>query len=177
MREDRLLRPVTHEDHVRGPDPARTTLLEYGDYQCPSCRALQPVLEDVLERSSRSVRFAFRHFPLEEHPRARTAAHAAEAAALQGEFWAMHDALFEAPWSLEEAAIRTAADDVGLDLARFEEDRDSERVRKRVEAQRRGGLESGVDRTPTLFIDGRRYRGRTDAQALLEAIVAAALGD
>ena len=149
------LAPVGPDDHVRGPKGARLVVV-YGDYECPFCAAAEMQLRGL------EVRVAFRHFPIRaSHPRAHAAAHAAEAAAEQGAFWAMHDALFDDQGRLEDPHLWARAERLGLDVGRFEADRRSERVARRVKEQFRGGVRAGVATTPTLFADGRRYSGRT----------------
>jgi protein-disulfide isomerase len=146
---------VGPDDHVRGPERARLVVV-YGDYECPFCAAAE------LQLRALEVRVAFRHFPIRgSHPRAHAAAHAAEAAAEQGAFWPMHDALFADQGRLEDPHLWARAERLGLDVARFEADRRSDRIAQRVKAQFHGGVRAGVATTPTLFADGRRYSGRT----------------
>jgi protein-disulfide isomerase len=150
------LPPLSGEDHARGPEAAPVVIV-YGDYECPFCAQLELRL--------RSLRVAFRHFPVRgSHPRAQAAAHAAEAAAAQGAFWAMHDSLFQDQGRLEDPHLWARAQALGLDLARFDVDRRSQRVADRVREQFRGGVRAGVVTTPTLFRDGQRYSGRTAVQ-------------
>lgn len=167
-----MLEPLDSEvDHVRGPADARL-ILEYGDYECPYSRLAFRQIERVERELAGGLRFAFRHFPLTEiHPHALAAATAAEAAALQGRFWEMHGLLFHRQKALEDGDLRGYASELGLDVARFDEDRagddDLQRVRRDVES----GLRSGEVRgTPTLFVDGVVYRGPTDAASLIAAL-------
>ena len=140
---------------MRGPDGARAAIV-YGDYECPFCAALEVRLRGL------AVRVAFRHFPVRaSHPRALAAAHAAEAAAVQGAFWEMHDALFDDQGRLEDPHLWARAERLGLDVERFEADRRSEAVAARVREQFHGGVRAGVATTPTVFVDGTRYAGRT----------------
>jgi protein-disulfide isomerase len=133
----------------------------YGDYECPFCAAAE------LQLRERALRVVFRHFPVRtSHPRAYPAAHAAEAAAVQGAFWEMHDALFADQGRLEDPHLWARAERLGLDVARFDADRRSEPIADRVRAQFRGGVRAGVATTPTLFIDGERYSGRTGIEFL-----------
>jgi protein-disulfide isomerase len=128
----------------------------YGDYECPFCAALELRLRAV------DLRVAFRHFPVRSsHPRAQAAAQAAEAAAAQGAFWAMHDALFDDQGRLEDPHLWARAERLGLDVERFDADRRSQAVADRVREQFHGGVRAGVVTTPTLFADGGRYSGRT----------------
>jgi protein-disulfide isomerase len=141
---------------VRGPEGARLVVV-YGDYECPFCAALDVRLRDA------PLRVAFRHFPVRaSHPRAFAAACAAEAAAAQGAFWAMHDALFDDQGRLEDPHLWARAQRLGLDVARFDADRRSPAVAEAVNASFRAGVRAGVVTTPTLFADGERHPGRPD---------------
>jgi protein-disulfide isomerase len=133
-------------------------VIVYGDYECPYCAALEARLHDV------AARVCFRHFPVRSsHPRAHAAACAAEAAALQGAFWPMHDALFADQGRLEDPHLWARAERLGLDVARFDADRRSEAVAARVRADFRAGVRAGVATTPTAFAAGRAFPGRPDA--------------
>ena len=152
--------PPGPDDHVRGPAGA-PVLIVYGDYECPFCAALEPVL------AAAPVRVAFRHFPVKSsHPRAFAAACAAEAAALQDAFWPMHDALFADQGRLEDPHLWARATRLGLDVARFDADRRSEAIATRVKEQFRGGVRAGVPTTPTLFWEGERHAGRPGPELL-----------
>lgn len=157
--------PNEHVDHVRGPAGA-VVILEYGDYECPFSRRAYRAIEEVEARHE--VRFAFRHFPLTEiHAHALAASAAAEAAALQGRFWEMHEVLFHRQKALEDDALRAYAKEAGLDLARFDRDRAGEEVFARIRRDVRSGIQSGqVAGTPTLFIDGVLYDGNYDADTI-----------
>jgi protein-disulfide isomerase len=157
-------------DHVRGP-AGGALIVEYGDYECPySRRAFREIqrVEHQLER----VRFAFRHFPLTDiHPHALAAAAAAEAAALQGRFWDMHELLFHRQKALDEDNLRAYASELGLDLARFDDARGGDAVIGRIRRDVQSAIASGQVRgTPTIFIDGAVHRGSYEAAALLEAL-------
>jgi protein-disulfide isomerase len=158
-------------DHVRGSEAGRL-IVEYGDYECPYSRQAFREIERVERRLSNRVRFAFRHFPLTEiHPHALAAAAAAEAAALQGRFWEMHELLFHNQRALERHDLGRYAAELALDVARFDSDRTGSAVAQRVGRDVASGTASGeVEGTPTLFIDGVVYRGSYDADALLEAL-------
>jgi protein-disulfide isomerase len=158
-------------DHVRGPADARV-IVEYGDYECPYSRQAYRAIQHVEAELGGEVRFAFRHFPLTEiHPHALAASRAAEAAALQGRFWEMHDVLYHRQKALEDDDLRRYAIEVGVDVERFHRDRTGEAVFGRVERDFRSGLESGeVQGTPTLFIDGVVHLGGYDAETLLEVL-------
>jgi protein-disulfide isomerase len=158
-------------DHVRG-SPAGHLIIEYGDYECPYSRQAFHAIEQVERQLGRNVRFAFRHFPLTRiHPHALAAAAAAEAAALQGRFWDMHELLFHRQKALEDDDLRGYAARLGLDVAAFDRDRASTAVADRIRRDVDGGLASGqVVDTPTLFIDGVVHRGGYDPPALLAAL-------
>jgi protein-disulfide isomerase len=171
-REAVIIEPLDQAiDHVRGPGTA-TLIVEYGDYECPYSRQAYREIERVEGRLSDGVRFAFRHFPLTEiHPHALAASVAAEAAALQGRFWEMHDLLFHRQRALEDDDLRRYASQLGLDVARFDADRSGEAVLARVRRDVRSGIASGdVRGTPTLFIDGVVHRGGYEVATLLEAL-------
>ena len=154
------LAPVGPADHVRGPRGAPLVVV-YGDYECPYCAALEQRLHGL------ALRVAFRHFPVKgAHPRALAAACAAEAAAGQGAFWPMHDALFADQGRLEDPHLWERAERLGLDVGRFDADRRAGAVAERVKAQFLGGVRAGVPTTPTVFLDGERHPGRAD-EALL----------
>ncbi|MCB7136602.1 DsbA family protein [Cellulosimicrobium marinum] len=159
--------------HVLGAADAPVTIVEFGDFECPYCRAAAPVLRDVVERSDGRVRLVFRHFPLFEiHPHALTAALAAEAAGAHGRFWEMHSALFADQDRLDDAALAERAD--ALDIPAHEVVGDD--VQQHADAVRRDyadALALGVQGTPTLFVDGERYHGRVTAEGLQAAIDAA----
>jgi predicted DsbA family dithiol-disulfide isomerase len=164
------LEPVGARDHVRGPEDAPVTLVKYGDYECPYCGKLHPVLKELRERAGAGVRFVFRHFPLDSvHPRARRAALAAEAAASQGRFWEMHDLLYENRGELGEEDLLRYAAELGLALGRFEEDLANDDHARRTEEDRLGGERAGVEGTPALFVNGVRHSGPMDLDGLLGA--------
>lgn len=141
----------TRDDHSRGEGPL---LLEYADLECPYCARANVLLRDL------QVRRVFRHFPVvSKHPRARVLAHAAEAAARQGAFWAMHDSLMDDQGRLDDPHLWERCRTLGLDLDRFEADRRSREVAERVERDFRSGIRAGVTTTPTLFIDGQAHPG------------------
>jgi protein-disulfide isomerase len=158
-------------DHVRGSVAGRL-IIEYGDYECPYSRQAFRAIERVERQLGGNVRFAFRHFPLTGiHPHALAAAAAAEAAAVQGRFWDMHELLFHRQKALEDGDLRRYAVQLGLDEAVFDRDRASTAVADRIRRDVEGGLASGqVLGTPTLFIDGVVHRGGYDPPALLAAL-------
>jgi protein-disulfide isomerase len=170
--QDVVIEPLDETiDHVRGPETARL-IVEYGDYECPYSRRAFRAIERVEAERCESVRFAFRHFPLTEiHPHALAASLAAEAAALQGNFWEMHEMLFHHQDSLEDEDLRGYAKALGLDVGRFESDRVGAPALERVKRDVRSGVASGEVRgTPTLYIDGVLHRGNYDVASLLEVL-------
>ena len=173
----RLDRPVDDRDHVLGPATAPVTLVEYGDYECPYCGRLHPVIAVLRKRLGDRLRFVFRHFPLDSvHPHARRAAEAAEAAGAQGRFWEMHDLLYENQDDLGDDALIRLASELGLDTELFEQDLAERRYASRVREDRLGGERSGVDGTPALFVNGVRHQGRLDLESLLAVVEGGAEG-
>ena len=158
-------------DHVRG-SPAGRLIIEYGDYECSYSRQAFHAIEQVEHQLGGTMRFAFRHFPLTGiHPHALAAAAAAEAAALQGRFWDMHELLFHRQKALEDADLLRYAAGLGLDVAAFDRDRAGSVVADRIRRDVDSGLASGqVLGTPTLFIDGVVHRGGYDPPTLLAAL-------
>lgn len=159
--------PVGSEDYSRGSTDAAITLVEYGDYECPYCSEAFAIVRELQRRFGDGLRYAFRNFPLVEiHPRAEPAAEMAEAVGLQGRFWEMHDLLFENQRDLSDLALRRYADQAGADpeqaLAAI---RDGTPAR-RVERDLQGGIRSGVQGTPSFFINGERHDGRWDYETL-----------
>jgi protein-disulfide isomerase len=172
MNESAMLTPpVTTRDHFQGPANAPLTLVEFGDYQCPYCGAAYPVVKRLQERFGKKLRFIFRNFPLTQaHPYALVAAEAAEAAALQGKFWEMHDLLFERQRILEPDILPMWAKEVGLDLGQFGAALKQEGIAKRIKEDRASGIHSGVNGTPTFFINGSRHDDAPDYDTLAEAL-------
>jgi protein-disulfide isomerase len=163
--------PLGPGDHVDGPADARLELVMYGDFQCPFCNAAQPILRRVRERLDGRLRFAFRHFPLTEvHPDAQRAAEASEAAAAQGAFWQMHDALYAARGELGLDAVLAAAGAVGLDVERVRSELASGVHAARIELDVQSGRAAGLTGTPAFFVNGARHRGAYDAQSLIAAL-------
>jgi Na+:H+ antiporter, NhaA family len=168
---DALTPPLGPGDHVDGPDDAPLELVMYGDFQCPFCTAAQPILRRVRDRLAGRLRFAFRHYPLRQiHPDAERAAQAGEAAAAQGAFWAMHDALYGLRGRLGLADIVAAAERIGLDAERIRADLEAGTYAAEVQADVESGDASGVSGTPTFFVNGTRHTGAFDAQSLIAAL-------
>ncbi|GAB4067333.1 DsbA family protein [Ancylobacter sonchi] len=170
----RLTPPVGPDDHAQGPADAPVTLVEYGDYECPYCGEAYPVLKAVQQAMGDQLRFVFRNFPLtQQHPHAGRAAEFAEAAASIGRFWEAHDLLYEHQDALDDASLVAYAQLIGLDHAHLRagfEGRYDEKIRHDFS----GGLRSGVNGTPTLFVNGLRYDGPRDVESLVETLRAAA---
>jgi protein-disulfide isomerase len=163
--------PVGARDHVQGRADAPLTLVEYGDFESPACAEAYPIVRDLQRRLDDRLRFVFRHFPLTEaHPHAQRGAEAAEEAGAQGHFWEMHDLLFEESGPPDDAQLRRCARLVGLDMAAFERALATHRHAERVGEDVLSGLRSGASGTPTFFINGARYEGPVEVDALLEAI-------
>ena len=173
--ERRLLRPVDRRrDQVRGGPAGRrrqSTVVIYGDYLCPYCRRLRPVLARLREALGDRLAYAYRQFPNERvHPGAEFLSRAAEAAGRQGKFWQMHDALFEHPSALTEKVALELAGSLGLDMRRFRRDLEDPKVKRRVDEDLADGRRNGVTATPTIFVDGVRYDGAWDFYSMLEAL-------
>jgi Na+/H+ antiporter NhaA len=158
-------------DHIRGPDEAPVTLLEYGDFECPYCGQAEAIVRELLQSFGADLRYVFRHLPLADvHPNAQTAAEAAEAAGAQGRFWEMHDLLLDHQDALTPGALRRYAEDLGLDVDRFWDEVRTREYAPRVVEDVRSADESGVAGTPTFFINGRRHAGAYDIDTLTTAV-------
>ncbi|MDB5290694.1 MAG: Periplasmic thiol:disulfide interchange protein DsbA [Phycisphaerales bacterium] len=167
----RLTLPVGERDHALGPAEAPATLVEYGDYECPHCGLAHGVVQSVRQKLGDRLRFIFRNFPLStSHPHAMHAAEAAEAAGAQGKFWEMHDKLFENQQHLKDADLLRYAQDVGLDVGRFTQDMQSHAFADRVQEDFRSGMRSGVNGTPTFFINDARYNGGNQLDPLVDSL-------
>lgn len=154
----KLKPPVGEQDQQTGNRKASLTLVEYGDYQCPHCGHAHPLVKKLLQQRADDVHFVFRNFPLAEiHPAAMMAAQAAEAAGKQGKFWEMHDAIFEHQDNLHGNVFLDFAKDLNLDLQTFAQDWKSEAVLAKVTQDFESGMRSGVNGTPTFFINGIKF--------------------
>src|ERR1700730_6056462 len=166
--------PVSERDHSQGPATAAIILVQYGDYECPYTRQSTTIVRAIQQQLGDQLRFVFRNFPLTEiHPHALHAALAAEAAAAQGKFWQMHDYIFHHQHTLEDADLKQFAEAVGLDLQQYARALAEQRSLDRIEEDMEGGERSGVQGTPTFFINGALYRGSWERDALLSALQAA----
>ena len=164
---------IIHPDeHIFGNQDAAIVLLEYGDYQCPASRRAHAAVKQLQRRLGAQLCFVYRHFPLTgTHPYAELAAETAEAAAVQGAFWAMHEALFEMQAQFTPALIPELADLLGLSVDEVRDDMLARRFQGRVEQIAAGGTHLGVVDTPTFFINGERHEGDADAVSLVSAIM------
>jgi protein-disulfide isomerase len=173
-----LTLPVSEErDHIQGPPAAAVTLLEYGDYQCPYCGAAYPIVKELQARMGERLRFVFRNFPITTaHPHAEHAAEAAEAAGAQGRYWEMHDVLYENQRRLSDADLHGYAEALGLDVERFDRELADGVHAPHVREDFLSGVRSGVNGTPTFYIDGVRHDDSYDLETLLAALERAAAG-
>lgn len=175
MTNPHLRVPVSAHDHMQGPANAPVTLVEYGDYECPACGEAYPIVKRIQAHMGGRLRFVFRNFPLAQmHPHAEHAAEAAEAAAEENRFWELHDTLYEHQDALSDADLTGYMRAHGLDVARFATDLREHRYAARVRKDFEGGVRSGVNGTPTFFINGARHDGTYDFDELLAAVEHAA---
>jgi NhaA family Na+:H+ antiporter len=162
---------VSERDHIQGTLDAPVVFLEYGDYQCPHCLQAHSIVGELQERIGDRLSFVYRHFPIRTaHPQAQLAAEAAEAAGAQGKFWEMHDMLFENQNALDEGSLVNYAEQIGIDKEQFQLDLKSGKFKARVEENFKSGVRSGVNGTPTFYINGERYDGPWDIESLVEEI-------
>ena len=162
---------VTPDDHMKGAVEAECCLVEYGDYECPSCGAAQPMIRDLQLRFGDRLSVVFRNFPLSEmHPHAEPAAEVAEFAGDHGKFWEMHDLLFDHQDELDDRLFHVLADRLGLVDSELQAAVDDKYYSKRIQADFAGGVRSGVNGTPTFFINGERFDGSTDYDSFVVAI-------
>jgi protein-disulfide isomerase len=174
IQAETLRLPVGKRDHIQGPIDASMTLLEYGDYECPACGQAYWIIKAVQKALVGRLRFVFRNFPLANiHPHAEHAAEAAEAAAAQKKFWEMHDVLYENQDALEDDNIFQYATDLGFEATRLLEEIESGAHIGRVREDFQSGIRSGVNGTPTFFINGIRYDGERDPESLVAALLQA----
>ena len=167
-----LTLPVSEDrDHIQGPADAPVTLLEYGDYECPFFGAAYPIVKEVQSRLGDRLRFVFRNVPITtSHPHAELAAETAEAADAQGKFWEMHDLLYENQQHLEAADLHRYAEQLGLDVDRFDDELARHVHAERVREDFMSGVRSGVNGTPTFYVNGVRHDGDYQLETLLAAL-------
>jgi protein-disulfide isomerase len=173
-----LTPPVTDRDHAQGPANAKVTLVEYGDYECPYCGRAYPIVKQLQEQLGKQLRFVFRNFPLRQaHPHALHAAIAAEAVGAHGEseFWRMHDTIYEHQDALEDEDLAGYAESIGVPATEIVDAFAGGPIAGRVRADFRGGTRSGVNGTPTFFVNGERYDGNwTDVELFASVLRSAA---
>ena len=166
-----LTQPVSERDHIRGQHGAEVSLVEYGEFECPYCRAAEPIVAGLIDALGDRLSVTFRHFPLSQvHPHARHAAEVAEAAASQGKFREMHDTLFARQDVLDDADSLKYAAELSLDSDRVSRELAGHEYARRVEEDQLSGLDSGVSSTPTFYIDGTLYHGSVALRDMLAAI-------
>ena len=166
-----LVLPTEGQDHCLGSPTARYSLVEYGDFECPHCAHVHPIVRELVRELGDDLCYVFRNFPLsDEHPHAVRAAEAAEAADLQGKYWLMHDRLFEHQSELSDELIHRLARELPLEMATYERDLRSGAPARRVAEDRESGLSAGVEETPTFFVNGRMHVGSYEFLPLLHAL-------
>ncbi len=164
---DNLLVPIHADDHIRGPENAAYTLVEYGDYECPDCGRLYVILRDLQSEFASRLRVVYRHYPLSGiHHHAQQAAEAAEAAGVQGKFWEMHTLLFQHQDSLQTRNLNHYAGELALDVERFHDELKNQTYSERVRADFIAGVQNGVYHTPGLFLNGIRYDDDWSSESL-----------
>jgi protein-disulfide isomerase len=172
----RLTPPLSDRDHVLGPANAPVTLVEYGDFECPYCGMAHPIVHSILRQLGDELLFAFRQFPfIRIHPHAEHAAEMAEVAGARGKFWLMHDLLYKSQEALDDRSLVSYAARIGIDPERAAAALLSHRFADRVREDFVSGVRSGVNGTPTFFINGVRHDGSWDEASLLSALHSAAL--
>jgi protein-disulfide isomerase len=164
------LKPAANaRDHVQGAEHAPIELVEYGDYQCPHCGRAYPLIKNIQARLGKKLKFIFRNFPLADaHPNAMHAAIAAEAAGVQEKFWEMHDIIFENQEHLGDSHLVKYAAHIGADVEKFKSDFEKPEISERVGSDFESGIRSGVNGTPSFFINGQKYDGDWEGEEFLE---------
>jgi len=163
--------PISSTDHLIGSPRAPVAVVEYGDFECPLCHAVEPAVRQLLQTHAANVVFAFRHFPLEAaHPHALLAAQAAEAADAQGQFWPMHNLLLSNPSHLARRHLESYAEILNLDMTRFRAELDDEIYRQRVREHQEGGIRSHLRATPGFFVNGVVQDVSGGMRALIDAV-------
>lgn len=166
-----LTLPVGERDHAQGPKEAPVTLVEYGDYECPYCGQAYPIIKNIQKHLGDKLCFVFRNFPITQvHPHAEHAAEAAETAGAQNKFWEMHDRLYEYQQELSDSHLKKHASAIGMDVARFEDEMANHIHSGRIREDFMNGIRSGVNGTPTFYINGVRYDDSWDEETLLASI-------
>jgi protein-disulfide isomerase len=171
INQTQLKLPDPERDHIQGAIDAPMALLEYGDYECPFCGEVQPIVREIQRRLGDDLCFAFRHFPLTNvHPHAQHAAEAAEGAGEQGAFWPMHEMLFANQGALDDESLAEYAVALGLNAKRLIQEVISGAHAQRIHEDFKSGVRAGVNGTPSFFINGQRYDGARALEPLLAAI-------
>ncbi|MEX1061833.1 MAG: thioredoxin domain-containing protein [Patescibacteria group bacterium] len=173
---------VTADDWIKGNPAADVVLVEYSDFQCPACGVYYPIVKQLVAKYSNDITFVYRHFPLSQHQNARPAAYAAEAAGQQGKFWEMHDTIFENQntWSEDNNAVgilRGYAQNLGLDLNKYDAAVSSQEVRNKVENHYTSGIQSNVTYTPTFYLNGQKIANPQNLEEFRTLIQAALDGN
>jgi protein-disulfide isomerase len=165
--------PVAASDHRVGAEPARVVVLEYGDFECPICHAVEPAVKQLRAAHAADLLFVFRHYPLEAaHPHALVAAEAAEAAAAQGQFWPLHDLLLSDPNHLTRHHLEAYAEQLVLDMSRFRAELDDEIYRQRIREHQDGGQRSHLRATPGFYVNGVIQDVSGGMRGLFDAVTA-----
>jgi protein-disulfide isomerase len=169
----KLAPPVSNKrDHIQGPDTVPATLVEFGDYECPYCGQAYPIIKEIQKYLGNNLRFVFRNFPLTQiHPHAQHAAEAAEAAGAQNKFWEMHDYLYEHQQALDDKNLEKYAGILGLGMVKFKNDFYKHVYASRVREDFLSGVRSGVNGTPSFFLNGIHYNNSWDYETLSETLV------
>lgn len=167
---EQLKPSVSENDHSRGSKKPQLEIVEYGDFQCSFCGAAEPIVEEMLEEFGSAISFTFRNFPLKDvHPLAYDAAIAAESASRQGKYWEMHDLIYANQEGLSKVMLLDLAQEIGLDATIFKKDLQDREIMEKVDADFESGARSGVNGTPTFFVNGTRFDGgATDLYALIK---------
>jgi protein-disulfide isomerase len=164
--------PVSDQDHIRGTLSSPVILLEFGDFECPHCAAAHSILKKLEMNLQNRMAFVFRHLPLAQvHEYARTAAISSEAAGRQGKFWEMHDLIFENQSKLSTVYLLRMAESLGLDMKTFQKDTYDVKLAEKVDADFESGVLSGVNGTPSFFINGIKYDGAYDLESMTAAVL------
>ena len=174
-----LLPPITESDLVKGNSGSATILIEYSDFQCPACGGYYLLLKKLNEEFGDKILFVYRHFPLQQHKNAKSAAIASEAAARQGKFWQMHDMIFEnqSEWSEEknaEGIFTSYTQNLGLNIEQFKNDLNSQEIKEKIDNDYKGGVRANVNGTPTFFLNGKKIitpRNYNEFKQLLQQAV------
>jgi len=171
LQTTKLTLPVGDRDHIQGSSNASVTLVEYGDFECPHCGKAYPMIKELQQHLGSRLRFVYRHFPISTvHPHAKNAAEVSKVAGAQGKFWEMHDQLFKRQDALDDESLRKYAMALSLNIDRFDQEMNSHIYANKVREDFLSGVRSGANGTPTFFINGVRYNGPLEFEALLKAV-------